>query len=99
MGRNAWKWRAALSIELPDARHLSDEPLQVLRLRALRGIELGYSEVVLADVLGVCHEPSHETIKGNICAAGAVPQETKPAWVQTGLRRGGAMVAGDLPSR
>lgn len=45
-----------MSIELPDARHLSDEALQVLRLRALRGIELGYSEVELADVLGVCHE-------------------------------------------
>jgi len=45
-----------MSIELPDARHLSDEALQVLRLRALRGIELGYSEVELADLLGVCHE-------------------------------------------
>ena len=43
-------------IELPDARHLSDEALQVLRLRALRGIELGYAEVDLADLLGVCHE-------------------------------------------
>jgi transposase len=28
----------------------------VLRLRALRGVELGYSEVELADLLGVCHE-------------------------------------------
>jgi len=28
----------------------------VLRLRALRGIELGYSELELADLLGVCHE-------------------------------------------
>jgi transposase len=45
-----------MSIELPDARHLSDEALQTLRLRALRGIELGYSEVELADLLGVCHE-------------------------------------------
>src|SRR3954469_2299083 len=45
-----------MSIELPDARQLSDEALQVLRLRALRGIELGYSEVELADLLGVCHE-------------------------------------------
>ena len=45
-----------MSIELPDARHLPDEALQVLRLRALRGIELGYSEVDLADLLGVCHE-------------------------------------------
>jgi transposase len=35
---------------------LSDEALQVLRLRALRGLELGYSEVELADLLGVRHE-------------------------------------------
>ena len=45
-----------MPIQLPDARHLSDEALQVLRLRALRGIELGYSELDLADLLGVCHE-------------------------------------------
>lgn len=45
-----------MSIELPDARQLSDEALQVLRLRALRGIEQGYSEVELADLLGVRHE-------------------------------------------
>src|SRR5439155_1759090 len=38
-----------MSIQLPDARQLSDEALQVLRLRALRGIELGYSELDLAD--------------------------------------------------
>jgi transposase len=43
-------------IELPDARQLSDEALQVLRMRALHGIELGYSEVELADLLGLCHE-------------------------------------------
>jgi len=45
-----------MSVELPDARQLSDEALQVLRLRALHGIELGYSEVELAELLGVCHE-------------------------------------------
>src|SRR3954451_19266010 len=45
-----------MSIQLPDARQLSDEALQVLRLRALRGIELGYTELALADLLGVCHE-------------------------------------------
>src|SRR4051812_31525623 len=45
-----------MPIQLPDARHLSDEALQVLRLRALRGIELGYTELDLADLLGVCHE-------------------------------------------
>ena len=45
-----------MPIQLPDARQLSDEALQVLRLRALRGIELGFSEVDLAELLGVCHE-------------------------------------------
>ena len=45
-----------MAIELPDARSLSDEALQILRLRALHGLELGYSEVELADLLGVCHE-------------------------------------------
>lgn len=45
-----------MSIQLPDARQLSDEALQILRLRALRGIELGYSELDLADLLGVCNE-------------------------------------------
>src|SRR5262249_48545156 len=45
-----------MSIQLPDARQLSDDALQVLRLRALRGIELGYTELELADLLGVCHE-------------------------------------------
>src|ERR1700687_3655804 len=45
-----------MPIQLPDARQLSDEALQVLRLRALHGIELGFSEVDLAELLGVCHE-------------------------------------------
>ncbi len=45
-----------MSIELPDARHLSDEALQVLRLRALHGLELGYAEVELADLLGLRQE-------------------------------------------
>jgi transposase len=45
-----------MAIELPDARELSDEALQILRLRALRGIELGFSEVDLAGLLGVRHE-------------------------------------------
>src|SRR6266508_3358806 len=45
-----------MPIQLPDARQLSDEALQVLRLRALRGIALGYAAVDLADLLGVCHE-------------------------------------------
>jgi transposase len=45
-----------MAVSLPDARQLSDEALEVLRLRALHGIELGFSEVDLADVLGVAQE-------------------------------------------
>jgi transposase len=45
-----------MPIQLPDARQLSDDALQILRLRALRGIELGFSEVDLAQLLGVRHE-------------------------------------------
>ena len=40
-----------MSISLPDARQSSDEVLQSLRLRALRGPELGYSETEVAELL------------------------------------------------
>src|SRR5438132_6648062 len=40
----------------PDARVLSDEVLEALRLRALRGCELGLAEVELADLFGVSRE-------------------------------------------
>src|ERR1043165_4644035 len=53
---NTLRRRPIMPIQLPDARQLSDEALQVLRLRALHGIELGYSEVDLAALLGVCNE-------------------------------------------
>jgi transposase len=45
-----------MAIELPDARQLSDEALRVIRERALRGVELGYTETELAELLGVCQE-------------------------------------------
>jgi transposase len=45
-----------MAISLPDARLLSDEVLQALRLRALRGCELGYTESQVADLLGVARE-------------------------------------------
>lgn len=45
-----------MSILLPDARQLSDEILQAFRLRALRGVELGFSETDLAQLLGVSRE-------------------------------------------
>jgi transposase len=45
-----------MSITLPDGRLLSDEVLEALRLRALRGRELGFTEVDLADLFGVSRE-------------------------------------------
>ena len=45
-----------MAVTLPDARQLSDEVLEALRLRALRGCELGYTEGEVADVLGVARE-------------------------------------------
>lgn len=45
-----------MAISLPDARQLSDEVLQALRLRALRGCELGFTETEVAAMLGVAHE-------------------------------------------
>ena len=47
-----------MSISLPDARQLSDEVLQALRLRALRGCEFGYTEIEVAELLGVSRETS-----------------------------------------
>jgi transposase len=45
-----------MAIPLPDARELSDEVLAALRLRAVRGCQLGLTEVQLAQVLGVARE-------------------------------------------
>jgi transposase len=45
-----------MAISLPDARELPDEVLEALRLRALRGCELGFTEAEVADLLGVCRE-------------------------------------------
>src|SRR5271165_1649352 len=50
------KEEGIMAISLPDARQLSDEVLQALRLRALRGVELGLTEAQLADLLGVSRE-------------------------------------------
>jgi transposase len=43
-------------LPLPDARQLSDEVLEALRLRALRGCEMGFTEADVADLLGVSRE-------------------------------------------
>ena len=45
-----------MAITLPDARQLSDEVLEALRLRAIRGCELGFTEVDVADLLGIARE-------------------------------------------
>jgi len=45
-----------MTIQLPDGRLLSDEVLDALRLRALHGRELGFTETQLADLLGVTRE-------------------------------------------
>jgi transposase len=46
----------AMSFYLPDARSLTDEVLEALRLRAIRGCELGLSECTIADLLGVSRQ-------------------------------------------
>src|SRR5271157_1240147 len=51
-----WKERHVMSICLPAARQLSDEVLQALRLRALRGCELGFTEIGVAELLGLSRE-------------------------------------------
>lgn len=45
-----------MSLSLPDARHLPDEVLAALRLRALRGCTLGFTETDVANILGVSRE-------------------------------------------
>ena len=45
-----------MAISLPDARELSDDVLEALRLRAVRGCQLGFTETELADLLGVRRE-------------------------------------------
>ena len=45
-----------MTIPLPDARELSDEVLEALRLRALRGCQLGLTEAQVAQILGVARE-------------------------------------------
>jgi transposase len=42
-----------VAIPLPDSRALSDEVLEALRLRALHGCDLGFTEAEVADLFGV----------------------------------------------
>jgi transposase len=45
-----------MALSLPDARQLSDEVLEALRVRAVRGCELGFTQTDVADLLGVSQE-------------------------------------------
>lgn len=45
-----------MALSLSDARELSDEVLEAFRLRALRGCQLGFTEVEIAGILGVARE-------------------------------------------
>jgi transposase len=45
-----------MAIVLPDARELPDVVLEALRLRALRGCELGLTETQVAQILGLARE-------------------------------------------
>jgi transposase len=45
-----------MALALPDARELSDDVLEALRLRAVRGCQLGFTEGQVADLLGVARE-------------------------------------------
>src|SRR4051794_35203962 len=54
--RSSSREHHAMPISLPDARQLSDDVLQALRLRAIRGCELGYTETEVAALLGLARE-------------------------------------------
>src|SRR3954453_11065488 len=43
----------AMALPLPDARQLSDEVLEALRLRAIRGCEMGFTQAQVAELLGL----------------------------------------------
>src|SRR5437764_12667991 len=45
-----------MAVPLPDAREWSDAVPEALRLPALRGCQLGFTEADVADLLGVCRE-------------------------------------------
>jgi transposase len=45
-----------MTVTLPDARELPDEVLEAIRLRVLRGLEMGFSQTELAEMFGVRRE-------------------------------------------
>ena len=68
-----------MAISLPDARQLSDEVLQSLRLRALRGCELGYSESRWRNCLASPERPSRGGGPPTLIMAWKLSQATAPA--------------------
>ena len=88
-----------MAITLPDARQLSDDVLEALRLRALRGRELGFTEADVANLLGVSRETvcrwwSAYTAHGTRRAA-ARADRTPPRLGPTPLRRAGQPASKD----
>ena len=55
-----------MAIILPDARELSHEVLEALRLRALHGCQLGFTETELADLLNA--EEFGSVLEGKVLA-------------------------------
>jgi transposase len=82
-----------MAISLPDARQLSDEVLEALRLRALRGCELGFTQADVADLLGV----SRETISRWWTASAAGGPEAIPG-DRTGRPVGSGRTLSDEPA-
>jgi transposase len=65
-----------MAIPLPDARQLPDQVLEALRLRALRGCEMGLPHADVAQMLGVCPETVSRWWKAyTIQGIDALPQQ------------------------
>ncbi len=45
-----------MAVSLPDSRHLSDEVLQAVRLRAIHACELGFTQAEISQIIGVSPE-------------------------------------------
>ena len=58
-----------MAIPLPDARELSDDVLEALRLRALHGGELGFTETEVAEIVKGELKPGEELVTGSMTAS------------------------------
>jgi hypothetical protein len=81
-----------MAVSLPDARGLSDEVLEALRLRALRGCEMGLTEAEIADLL------SFIMAVGPSAGVILLSSSQKPSGIGAG-RDAGAARHGALPQR